>query len=81
MSGLTDRERDILTFERNWWKHAGDKHKHIRESFDLSPTRYYQLLNALLERPEALAFDGMLVKRLRRLRTYRREGRGLRGVG
>src|SRR5664280_852855 len=69
---LSDRERDILAFERQWWKYAGAKEQAIRELFDMSGTRYYQVLNALLDRPEALVADPMLVKRLRRLRSSRR---------
>jgi hypothetical protein len=68
---LTDCERDILTFERQWWKYAGAKEAAIRELFDLSGTRYYQLLNQLIDRPAATVFDPMLVKRLRRLRDDR----------
>jgi hypothetical protein len=74
---LTDRERDVLDFEKQWWRHAGAKEQAIRDTFDLSPTRYYQLVNALLDRPAALAYDPVLVKRLRRLRasrTRRRNG-------
>ena len=68
---LDRREREILAFERQWWKYAGAKEQAIRELFDMSATRYYQVLNALIDRPEALAVDPMLVKRLRRLRSAR----------
>jgi hypothetical protein len=68
---LTDRERELLDFEGQWWRHAGAKEQAIRERFDLTPTRYYQLLNALLDRPAALAHDPALVTRLQRLRTSR----------
>ncbi|MBW4718926.1 DUF3263 domain-containing protein [Saccharothrix obliqua] len=79
--GLSDRERGILAFERQWWKYAGAKEQAIRELFDLSPTRYYQLLNALLEKEEALAADPMLVKRLQRTRTGRARTRAARRLG
>lgn len=69
---LTERERSILDFENRWWKHAGAKDQAIREHFGLSATTYYQVLNGLLDRQEALAHQPMLVKRLRRLRTTRR---------
>ena len=69
--GLTRREHDILAFERQWWKYAGAKEEAIKELFSMSATRYYQVLNALVDRPEALAADPMLVKRLRRLRASR----------
>src|SRR5437763_10538299 len=75
---LSDRDREILAFERQWWKYAGAKEQAIRELFDMSATRYYQVLNALLDRPEALAADPMLVKRLRRLRNARQRARSAR---
>ena len=68
---LSDRDRDILDFERQWWKYAGAKETAVREKFDMSSTRYYQVLNALIDRPEALAADPLLVRRLRRLRSQR----------
>lgn len=68
---LTEREQQILAFERKWWKHAGAKEQAIREAFDLSATRYYQILNGLLDNPAALAADPVLVGRLRRLRSTR----------
>jgi hypothetical protein len=78
---LSERDREILAFERQWWKYAGAKEQAIRELFDMSATRYYQVLNALLDRPEALAADPMLVKRLRRLRTARQRARSARRLG
>ena len=72
---LTRREHDMLAFERQWWRHAGAKETAIREQFGVPPTRYYQVLNALVDRPAALAADPMLVRRLRRLRTARRARR------
>ena len=69
--GLTDREIQILAFEARWWKHAGAKEQAIRDTFALSSTRYYQLLNALLDKPEATEHDPVLVGRLRRLRATR----------
>ena len=79
--GLSERDREILDFERMWWKYAGAKEQAVREKFDMSSTRYYQVLNALLDRPEALAADPMLVKRLRRLRTARQRARSARRLG
>jgi hypothetical protein len=79
--GLDERDLAILTFERQWWRYAGAKEQAVREQFDLSPTRYYQVLNALIDRPEALVADPMLVKRLRRLRAARREQRSARRAG
>ncbi|ABL03922.1 conserved hypothetical protein [Mycobacterium ulcerans Agy99] len=79
--GLTRREHDILAFERQWWKFAGVKEDAIKELFSMSATRYYQVLNALVDRPEALAADPMLVKRLRRLRASRQKARAARRLG
>ncbi|GIF11138.1 uncharacterized protein DUF3263 [Actinoplanes teichomyceticus] len=69
--GLTERDREILAFEARWWKHAGAKEQAVRDTFGLSSTRYYQLLNALLDNPAALAHDPVLIGRLRRLRSAR----------
>ena len=80
-AGLTDRDRKVLEFERQWWKYAGAKEQSIRDLFDLSSTRYYQLLNQLIDDPAALAFDPMLVKRLRRLRASRQRARSARRLG
>ena len=79
--GLTRREHDILAFERQWWKFAGVKEEAIKELFAMSATRYYQVLNALVDRPEALAADPMLVKRLRRLRASRQKAKAARRLG
>lgn len=76
-----DRERKILEFERYWWKYAGAKERAIREQFAMSATRYYQLLNAIIDMPEALAYDPILVKRLQRLRAFRQRQRMARRLG
>ena len=81
VAGLTDRDRRILEFERQWWKYAGAKEQAIRDLFDMSSTRYYQILNALIDTPEALAADPMLVKRLRRMRASRQRVRSARRLG
>ncbi|GGQ42698.1 DUF3263 domain-containing protein [Couchioplanes azureus] len=70
-AALTEREQQILAFEQKWWKHAGSKEQAIRDTFELSSTRYYQILNGLLDNPAALAHDPVLVGRLRRLRSTR----------
>jgi hypothetical protein len=69
---LSAEDRAILEFEREWWRRRTPKERAVREHLGLSATRYYQLLNGLLDRPDALAFDPMLVGRLRRLRDSRR---------
>ena len=78
---ISERDAEILTFEREWWKHAGNKEEAIRERFDLSPTRYYQLLNRIIDDEAAVAHDPMLVKRLRRLRAQRQRQRAERRLG
>ncbi|MBO1765974.1 MULTISPECIES: DUF3263 domain-containing protein [Allobranchiibius] len=80
-SDLSDRDRRILDFERTWWKLQGSKEQAIRETFDLSSTRYYQALNSLIDTPGALAYDAMLVKRLQRLRAGRMRQRTARRLG
>jgi len=78
---LTERDLAILQFERQWWKYAGAKEAAIKELFDMSSTRYYQVLNALIDNPAALAADPMLIKRLRRLRSQRQRTRQARRLG
>jgi hypothetical protein len=73
--GLSERERAILAFEGQWWKHAGAKEQAIRDQFELSATRYYQVLNALLDNPAAVAAEPLVVGRLRRLRATRSRAR------
>jgi hypothetical protein len=69
------RDRDLLDFERGWWQHQGPKERAIRERFGISAARYQQRLNRLIDLPEALSYDPMLVRRLRRLRDQRRRRR------
>jgi len=78
LGDLSDRDREILAFERQWWKYAGAKEQAIRELFDMNATRYYQVLNALIDNPAALAADPMLIKRLYRLRSTRQRARSAR---
>ena len=78
---LSDRDREIIAFERQWWKYAGAKEQAIRELFDMSATRYYQVLNALIDSQTALEADPMLIKRLRRLRSSRQRARSARRLG
>lgn len=68
---LTEIEVAVLEFERSWWKFPGAKETAVRERFGHGSTRHYQLLNAIIDRPEALAHDPLLVRRLRRLRQER----------
>ncbi|GAA3290910.1 DUF3263 domain-containing protein [Arthrobacter citreus] len=80
-SPLGEQEQQMLALERAWWKYSGAKEQAIRELFGMSATRYYQVLNALIDTEDALAHDPMLVKRLRRLRTTRQRARTARRSG
>lgn len=81
LSTLSERELKILDFERQWWKFAGAKEAAVREQFSMSATRYYQVLNALIDRDDALEADPLLVRRLRRLRVARQRQRSARRLG
>ncbi|MFA3839348.1 MULTISPECIES: DUF3263 domain-containing protein [Streptomyces] len=72
---LSPREQGVLALERRGWASAGAKERAVREELRLAPVRYYQLLNALLDDPRALAHDPVTVNRLRRVRDARREER------
>ncbi len=78
---LDERSEAMLDFERSWWQGAGPKQRAIRARFGLSPARYYQLLNRVIDSPAALRYDPMLVKRLRRLRAARRRQRFVSHLG
>lgn len=78
---LDERAAAILEFEKQWWSLAGTKEAEIRERFALSAPRYYQLLNDLIDTPEALAHDPLLVKRLRRQRETRQRERSAKRLG
>lgn len=78
---LSERDAQILDFERQWWKYAGAKETAIRELFEMSATRYYQVLNVLIDDPAALEAEPMLVKRLRRMRSARQRERSARRLG
>jgi hypothetical protein len=81
MAALSDLEMRILAFERSWWRQPGAKEREILEALGMPVTRYYQLLNDLIDRTEALAFDPALVMRLRRQRARRQRIRSARPDG
>lgn len=80
-AGLERRDLDILQFEKQWWLYAGNKEQAIRDMFDLSSTRYYQVLNQIIDNPAALAVEPLLVRRLRRMRANRARTRAQRRLG
>ena len=74
-AALSDLEVRILDFERQWWRYAGAKETGIKEQFNISAREYYELLNKLIDREDALAAAPLLIKRLRRLREARLQKR------
>jgi len=81
MVELSPREREILTFERDWWKYADAKESAIRGRLDLTPESYYRALNEIIDLPGALAHDPLLVRRLRRQRLVRQRQRQASRLG
>lgn len=73
--GLSEQDRAVLAFEARGWQRPGTKERAVREQLGLSPTRYYQLLGALLDDPAALRHDPVTVNRLRERRAARRAAR------
>ncbi len=80
-TGLSELELKLLDFERNWWRHAGTKESAIKELFNLTPPAYYQMLNNLIDRNDALLAEPILVKRLRRIRDARTAARSSSKLG
>jgi hypothetical protein len=80
-SELSELEIKMLDFERQWWRYAGAKESAIKELFDLTPPAYYQMLNNLIDREDALSAEPILVKRLRRLRESRTAARSSTRLG
>ena len=81
MAALSELDMRILAFERSWWRQPGAKEQAIPEMLGLPATRYYQLLNELIDRPEAAAFDPVLVNRLRAAAPRRNRIRSARPDG
>ena len=80
--GLDERERAILDFEREAWRlQVAEGASDPRDASASPATRYHQLLRRIVDRPEALAYDPMLVRRLRRLREIRRKRRTAQRLG
>ena len=78
MPELTDLQREILAFEREWWRYATAKEQATRDRFGLTADDYYRSLSRLIDLDEALEHDPLLVRRLRRLRATRRRLRATR---
>jgi hypothetical protein len=73
--GLTDKEKAVLDFEASWWQEGGPKEVRIREQLELSPTRFYAILQELMESAEAMEYNPLVVRRMRRMRERRRRAR------
>ena len=80
-AGLSELDINMLDFERQWWRYAGAKESAIKELFDLTPPAYYQMLNNLIDREDAVLAEPILVKRLRRLRESRTAARSSTRLG
>ena len=78
---LNDHHRSILDFESQNPVHDGHKEEKIYQTFNFSPTRYYQKLNMLLDDPEAAEYKPALINRHRRLRDDRRYNRSANRLG
>jgi Protein of unknown function (DUF3263) len=78
---LDEQDLEILDFERQWWKYTGAKETGIRERFGMSTIRFYQRLNWIIDHPQAVAHDPLLVRRLRRIRLIRQRRRSARRLG
>jgi hypothetical protein len=63
---LSDFERAILDFERGWVLETGSKDAAIKERLGVSPSAFYRMRRALIDTDDALAYDPLLVRRLRR---------------
>jgi hypothetical protein len=81
IEGLDAVGRQVLDLERSMPRTRGQKDRAIREGLGLSPTRYRQVLMRTIELPAALAYDPVLVGRLRRLRDARRRTAAARRLG
>lgn len=72
MEGLTERQRELLDFERTWWQFDEHRDDLIRARFGCEPDEYYAELNRVLELPAAMAHDPLVVRRFHRRRLRRR---------
>ncbi len=68
---LSDQDREILEFEKHASRSRAVKEDAIITQLGMTPIRYYQRLNRLIDTPEAGELYPALVVRLRRLRLRR----------
>jgi hypothetical protein len=69
---LTDRQRDVLDFERTWWQFDQSRDELIRARFGCAPDEYDAELEDVLEHPGAMRHDPLVVRRFQRRRLRRR---------
>lgn len=70
---------EVLDFEAKWPTGSHRKDDAIRRTFNgMTPTRYHQILNRVIDTPEALEHNPMLVHRLLEQREKRTSERASR---
>jgi hypothetical protein len=67
---LHAEDRALLVFEGSWWTEPGLKTERIRRELGMTSSRYYKRLAELIHTPEALEFDPLLIRRLRKRRLH-----------
>jgi hypothetical protein len=70
--------RTILAIERKTWLFPGVKEQRVRADLDVTMTRYYQMVNALIDTELALQIDPATTYRLRHIRDARQRSRSAR---
>jgi hypothetical protein len=63
---MTDTEMAILDFERQWWRHAGARDQEVTQLWGMTASEYDSRLLAIAVRPEAMTYDPVTVRRIRR---------------
>jgi hypothetical protein len=69
---LTERQREMLDFERTWWQFDEPRDEVIEQRFGCTADEYYAELNRVLELPGAMLHDPLVVRRFHRRRLRRR---------
>jgi hypothetical protein len=77
---LTDIDLRILELERRWFNNMGAKEAAITREFNITATRYFQILNGLIDNPRAMHAQPQVIARLRRVRANRQRARSQCGA-
>jgi len=72
---LSELDRAVLAFEERHPAHTPAKVTYMRDTFAISPARYYQRLVRLASNPRAVAEYPQTVKRIHRLLMKRLQAR------